>query len=99
MQEIKKFDVLSVAKIEAAMGAVIGFVVGLIMAAVGMAFFGFAGMAGADVPGGARIFFGATAIIALPIVYAIVGFIGGLIVAFLYNLFAGWIGGVKIELV
>jgi hypothetical protein len=32
-------------------------------------------------------------------VYAILGFIAGIIVAFVYNVLAGWIGGIKIELV
>ena len=31
----------------------------------------------------------------LPILYAIGGFIGGLIVAALYNLIAGWTGGIE----
>jgi hypothetical protein len=99
MQEIKKLDILSVAKIEGAMGAVFGFIAGLFMAAIGMAFFGFAGMAGTEIPRAASIFFGVAAIIVVPIVYAILGFIGGIIVAFIYNVLAGWIGGVKIELV
>jgi hypothetical protein len=99
MQEIKKFDVLSVAKIEGAMGAVIGFIIGLIWAAIGIVIFDFAGMAGAAMPRWASIFFGGAAIIIMPIVYAILGFIGGIIVAFIYNVLAGWIGGVKIELV
>jgi hypothetical protein len=99
MQEIKKLDILSVAKIEGAMGAVIGFIVGLIWAAIGMAIFSFAGMAGATMPRGFGMFFGVIAIVVVPIVWAILGFIGGIIVAFIYNVLAGWIGGVKIELV
>ncbi|MBU7014642.1 MAG: hypothetical protein HXS52_13980 [Theionarchaea archaeon] len=99
MQEIKKVDILSFAKIEGAMGAVIGFIAGLIMAVVGLAAFGFADMAGAVMPRGASAFFGVAAIIVLPIVYAILGFIGGLIMAFIYNVVAGWIGGIKVELV
>jgi hypothetical protein len=45
---------------------------------------------------------GALAIILFPIIYAILlfiyGFIAGLIIAALYNLVAGWIGGVEIQL-
>ncbi|MBU7022773.1 MAG: hypothetical protein HXS40_01300 [Theionarchaea archaeon] len=99
MQEIKKFDVLSVAKIEGAMGAVFGFIAGLFMAAIGTTFFGFAGMAGAELPRGFNLFFGVVAIVVVPIVYAILGFIAGIIMAFVYNVLAGWIGGIKIELV
>jgi hypothetical protein len=36
--------------------------------------------------------------IGLPIVYTIVGFVGGAIAALVYNLAAGMIGGVKFEL-
>ncbi|HEX8805679.1 MAG TPA: hypothetical protein VF741_01975 [Candidatus Aquilonibacter sp.] len=45
---------------------------------------------------------GALAIVLFPIIYAIVlfiaGFIEGLIIAALYNLVAGWIGGVEVQL-
>lgn len=45
---------------------------------------------------------GALAIVLFPIIYAIIlfiyGFIGGLIIAGLYNLVAGWIGGVEVQL-
>ena len=33
-----------------------------------------------------------------PIVYGIIGFIGGAAGAFLYNLAAGWIGGIELDL-
>ncbi|MGB6986570.1 MAG: hypothetical protein WBD74_11410 [Candidatus Aquilonibacter sp.] len=45
---------------------------------------------------------GPLAIVLFPIIYAILlfiaGFIDGLIIAALYNLVAGWIGGVEIQL-
>jgi hypothetical protein len=34
----------------------------------------------------------------MPIIYAIMGFIMGVIGAWLYNLIAKWVGGVQIEL-
>ena len=95
MQEIKKVGVLSYAKIAGALGAVIGFIIGLILALVGTAMMA----AFPNAPGGLSLFVGVVAIIVVPIVYGIIGFIGGAIVAFLYNLVAGWIGGVEIELV
>jgi hypothetical protein len=39
---------------------------------------------------------GAILFIFLPIVYAIVGFIAGVITAFVYNLVAGWTGGIEL---
>jgi hypothetical protein len=43
-------------------------------------------------------FFGVGSIILFPIVYGIMGFIGGLITAVLYNLLAGFVGGIEMEL-
>ncbi|MEK6374241.1 MAG: hypothetical protein AABO58_16260 [Acidobacteriota bacterium] len=41
--------------------------------------------------------FGAAAVVALPIFYGILGFIMTLIMAALYNLVAGWVGGVELD--
>ncbi len=35
-------------------------------------------------------------LVLFPILYAILGFIGGLITAFLYNVVAGWTGGIQL---
>lgn len=42
--------------------------------------------------------FGVGAVVFLPIFYAIIGFLGGLIGAGLYNALAGIVGGVEAEL-
>ncbi len=93
MQELKKVDVLSVALICGCLYAILGFFMGIIFALVGAAFMGLA-----QVPSGFGLFFGAAAIIFLPILYGILGFVFGAIFAFLYNVVAGRIGGIKIEL-
>lgn len=41
---------------------------------------------------------GAMEIIIFPIIYGVVGFISGAVIAFLYNLIAKWVGGIEIEL-
>ncbi|HVZ64337.1 MAG TPA: hypothetical protein VG936_07185 [Lacunisphaera sp.] len=41
--------------------------------------------------------FGAIFIIFIPVLYGVMGFIGGVIGAFIYNLVAKWIGGVEVE--
>ena len=97
MQEIRRIDVVSLAKIEGALGAVIGLIVGIFAAIIGVAVGGIADLGGTGIPG-MGLFIGAAAIIFLPIFYGVAGFIGGLIVAALYNLVAGWVGGIKIEL-
>jgi hypothetical protein len=42
--------------------------------------------------------FGVGAVIALPIIYGLIGFLSGLLMAGLYNLVTGLIGGLEIEL-
>ncbi len=37
-------------------------------------------------------------LIAVAIIYPIIGFLGGIFAAWLYNLAAGWVGGIEIEL-
>ncbi len=36
-------------------------------------------------------------IVLLPVFYALMGFLGGVIGAFVYNLLAGWLGGFELE--
>ena len=60
-------------------------------------FFLFIGMMAPNESGGA--FFGGTMMaIAMPIIYAVMGVVGGAIGAALYNLVAGWVGGIEVEI-
>jgi len=43
-------------------------------------------------------FGGLSLIVVLPIFYGVAGFIGGLITALIYNLVAGWTGGIEVTL-
>jgi hypothetical protein len=56
--------------------------------------------AGANEPGAAflTMFFGAGAIVFLPIMYGVMGFVGGVIAGALYNAVARMIGGITLEL-
>ncbi|MDD5340821.1 MAG: hypothetical protein PHC97_00055 [Patescibacteria group bacterium] len=94
MTKIKSLDVLSVAKVEGLLGVILGLVLGILFALVGA---GISGMLG-DQGGWGMMGGGLFAIILMPIMYGIGGFISGAIVAWLYNLVAGWIGGIGIEL-
>jgi hypothetical protein len=49
-------------------------------------------------PDGPGSVFGTVFAIAMPLMYAVFGVIGGAIGAALYNLVAGWIGGIEVEL-
>jgi hypothetical protein len=98
---IRKLGVLSVAKIQASIMFIIsllisipyGLIVILYSLVGGSALGGNTGL-GVGVGG---VVFGLLIMIGLPIMYSIIGFIGGAIASLLYNLFAGWVGGIEIE--
>jgi hypothetical protein len=91
MVVIKNVDIMSWAKINALFGIVFGLFYGIIFALFATTFGISQGMPGVEA-------FGLLSIIIFPIIYAIIGLIGGAIVAFLYNVFAAKIGGIKVEL-
>ena len=90
MQKVKKIGVLSFAKILGLLYAIFGLIVGALFS-----LFPLTGFVGAADVG---LFFGTASIIIFPIIYGIMGFIGGLITAFFYNLVAGKIGGLELEI-
>jgi hypothetical protein len=92
MHKIRSVGVLSVAKIMGAMYALIGLIVMPIFLLVGV----MGSMAGgSDNPFGA---IGAFAVgILAPVLYGGMGFVGGAIMAFLYNLMAKWLGGIEVQ--
>ena len=53
--------------------------------------------AAADAPSSGLMAFGAGAVVMFPIIYAVIGFIGGIIGAAIYNLVAKWVGGIEVE--
>ena len=99
--KIRKFGILSVAKIYSLMLLVLSLLIsipyGLII--IVYALFG-AGMMGRDAAfavGGGGVLLGIGIMIGLPIFYGVIGFVGGALAAFVYNIFSGIIGGVEIE--
>jgi hypothetical protein len=92
MAELKYIDPMSLAKVQAVIGLIMGLVVGILVATFG----GLASLA----PGGrlVAVAFGIASIIIFPIVYAVMGFIGGLIGAWIYNFVARRIGGIRVVL-
>lgn len=97
---IRKLGILSVAKMYAAIFLVISLLIsipyGLIIMVFGAAMMGTGQRAGLAA-GGGSIIAGLAVMIILPIVYSAMGFVGGAIGALLYNLFAGFVGGIEIE--
>lgn len=98
---IRKLGILSVAKIYAAMMLVISLLISIpyglfiiIFALSGATSIG--GQNGIAL-GGGGVVFGLVLMIGIPIAYGVLGFIGGAIGALVYNLFAGLVGGIEIE--
>ncbi len=91
---IKRIDVLSAAKITGIIAAAFGLLAGILMFLFSSLL---GGVMGSDGGGFLAAVGGFMGIIILPIMYGIFGFIGGAIQAFIYNLAAGVIGGIRVE--
>jgi hypothetical protein len=98
--QIKKLGVLSVAKIY----AVIMLVMSLLLSipyglfVIGLSLMGASsGGSNSLAIGGGGAIVGLLLMVGLPIFYGVIGFVAGAIGALLYNLFAGMVGGIEIE--
>ena len=94
MVEITRIGVLSLGKIFGILYAFFGLVIGTLMSLV----FVFSGAMMGDTGGITGFVFGAGAIITLPLFYGIMGFLSGILMAVPYNMIAGWIGGLEVEI-
>jgi hypothetical protein len=95
---IRKIGVGSVAKVCGVLYAVFGFIAGALFALIALAGAGI-GAAAADDPSAAWLapIFGVGAVIIMPICYGILGAIFGALGAVLYNVVAGIVGGLELE--
>ena len=97
---INKLGVLSVAKMYALIMLVVSLLIsipyGLVIMFFGAAMMNTAGRGGMAM-GGGSIVMGLVFMIALPIFYGAIGFVFGALGALIYNVFAGMIGGIEIE--
>jgi hypothetical protein len=92
---IRRVSPLSCARIAGALYALIGLVVGTIFSLAALA----GALASNDSHGAAfGALFGIGAVVLFPVMYGLMGFLGSLLVAWLYNLLAGMVGGVEVEL-
>jgi len=91
---IKRFEPLSVGKVAGVLYAAMGLVVGVIVSLAAM----IGGLAGRSEFGAlAGGLVGIGAIVLLPIFYGVLGLIVAVIAAWLYNLSAGFVGGIEID--
>lgn len=91
---IRRVGVFSVARVMAAMYALMGLVLGGIATLLAMIGAGIGG-GGRNAGIGAAVF-GVGAVILLPLFYGALGFIAGMIGAFLYNTCASVVGGIEL---
>jgi len=91
---VKRIGPLSFAKISGMLYGLMGLIFGACISLFSL-------LGGALAPGrgsGApALLFGAAAIVVFPILYGLLGFVMSLIGAALYNLVAGWVGGVELD--
>ncbi len=95
MMILRRVGVLSCGKLLGCLYALLGFLIGGVFSLLAVAGFAFGG--GRQGPG--ELVFGVGAIVLLPVFYGVLGFIAGIIGAGLYNLIAGVVGGIELELV
>jgi len=99
---IRRVNPVSAAKVGGVLYALLGLVIGACISIGAMAFGGLmsslSDQGGSSGPGAmVGMLFGAGAIIIMPIFYGILGFIGALISAFLYNIAAKFAGGIEVD--
>ena len=92
---IRRIGPLSFAKITGVLYGLMGLIFGAIISLVSLVGGAFA-PPGSDA-GPMGMLFGAAAVVVLPIFYGVLGFVMSLIAAALYNLAAGWVGGIEID--
>jgi hypothetical protein len=98
--QIKKLGILSVAKMYGAIMLVMSLLISIPFGLMYMIFGGMMmGMGGRNgvAAGGGSMIMGLLFMILMPIFYGVIGFIAGAIGALLYNIFAGIVGGIEIE--
>jgi len=86
----------SMGRIYGTISAAFGLLAGLMLAAASVIGSGLG--ANGDIPAGLGALFGVGAVIFLPICYGVLGLLVGALTAALYNLFAGMVGGVEMDL-
>jgi len=94
---IRRVGIGSVVKVSGVLYALLGLVMGLCFALFAMVGLGAAAASNDEVPGWLGSIFGIGAIVIFPIMYGVLGVIGGVIMAALYNLVASITGGLEID--
>lgn len=97
MKKINHLGVLSVAKFQGAMMALMGLLLGIMFAGMGSLLGGLIAQSGQNL--GFMASGGWFLVLILPIIYGVMGFVMGAIGAFIYNIVAKIVGGIEIDLI
>ncbi len=89
---VNRIGVLSLGKILAVVYGTLGLIFGILITSTSLLIG--PGMYGS---GSGGMLFGAAAVITLPVFYGIIGFVSGVITAWIFNAATGVIGGLEIE--
>ncbi|MGI8783518.1 MAG: hypothetical protein ACR2L2_07715 [Acidobacteriota bacterium] len=93
MQQIKSFGIFQTSKFV----AILYFIIMAVIAIIAAPFILLAGMATGNQPG-AELGLGLGFLVVLPFLYAIVAFLGTALTCWIYNMLAGRVGGIAVEL-
>lgn len=93
---VKRVGVWSIARMYGSLLGAIGLLAGVVIALFALVGAGLAANSGA--PGGLGVIFGVGAVVFLPLCYGVIGILAGAVMAALYNLFAGMVGGVELDI-
>jgi hypothetical protein len=95
---VRRIGVLSLGRILGLIYGAFGFLAGAIFSVIAVAGSTFGVLSGKE---GAPLFglvFGVGAVILLPVLYGVLGFVGGVLTGAIYNLVARAVGGIEVEL-
>lgn len=90
--KLKKIKAFSLAKFQAVLLAYVGLLAGILYSFGGLIY----DLLTIGLNLGTALAF--LALIGMPVIFAVFGFILGLVEAILFNLFANWLGGIEIDL-
>jgi hypothetical protein len=94
---VRRIGPWSVGRVYGAMMATLGLLFGGCVALLSLVGLGLAGNNDPNVPGWLGAVLGVGAVIVLPVFYGTMGLLMGALMAFLYNIFAGMVGGIDLD--
>jgi hypothetical protein len=100
MATVKRVGPGSAFKIGLVLYGILGLLLGIVMACVSMVAGSLGTMGSSAVPGARALGFGMglSAVIVFPLLYGLFGGVFAAIGAVLYNLVAGWVGGLEVDI-